>query len=105
MKTATEIKNEIAATIAAGRKMNNLQNEGGSGCDHTNRARIAELKRELEEIEWSKEATAAKRAIFNSEIKAAAVGGKVTPKAIANVTKKTGIDMATLKLYVKKHNL
>ena len=98
MRTREEIEMEIAEVIAAGRRMNNLQNEGAGGYDHTDAAKREALTAELNaaiDAEWTAEITATRRAIFNE-----AVTRLLNP---VKAQKETGIDLYELRLAVERH--
>ena len=109
MRTAKEIKAEIEKTVAAGRHMNNLQNEGGEGYNHINQAKLDELYVEFKAADfaenWSLDQTISKRAAWSVEIKASIVGGKVPATALPKTEKKLGFRLDDLKKAIATHNL
>ena len=101
MRTQSQVASEIETVKTSGRKMNQLQNEGGQGYDHTDAARLSELAAELsaaKDAEWTLQATTVRCAAWNAEVKA----GNRNPVAIAA---KLGYNLDDLRAAVKRHGL
>ncbi len=101
-RTIAEIKAEMDAITAAGRRVNNLQNEGGEGYDHSNQARIDELTDELiaaKRAEWTPEVTAARKAEWN----AACLRIGTKPSDIPRVEREVGFKRSDLAEAIRRN--
>jgi putative IMPACT (imprinted ancient) family translation regulator len=107
MRTSKEIKAEMDKVQAAGRRMNNLQNEGHYGYDHADSKKLDALFAEFRAAkfaeEWSKEQTIEKRVRWNATVVAAKKIGKASNLHYLQTT--SGIKMSELRDAVKFHNL
>ena len=101
-KTGSETMTTAQTILERGRKMNNLQNEGADGYDHTDRTALMvalKAQRIKRDAEWTLETTVARRAEWNDASRSIS---NATPKMIAD---KVGYKMADLVAAVTRHGV
>ena len=101
MRNSKTIANEIKTIIAAGRRMNRLQNEGGEGYDHTADTSALQAEHAAAQdsefaTEWTAEVTTERRAAWNANMQQYRTK-KMTPKILTSLERDAGYTMNDLK--------